>query len=90
MFNLQTSLVSDQDTLAATQGQLANSLIAAYKAIGGGWEIRYGIRRGSFEMIEDAGAADGLPSPVGTGPEAEQDELPPVPTDQLPPVPTDE
>jgi NodT family efflux transporter outer membrane factor (OMF) lipoprotein len=90
VFNLQTSLVSDQDTLAATQGQLANSLIAAYKAIGGGWEIRYGIRRGSFEMIEDAGAADGLPSPVGTGPEAEQDELPPVPTDQLPPVPTDE
>jgi hypothetical protein len=78
--------VSDQDTLAVTQGQLANSLIDAYKAIGGGWEIRYGIRRGSIEMIEDAGR----PSPVGTSPEAEQDELPPVPTEELPPVPTDE
>jgi NodT family efflux transporter outer membrane factor (OMF) lipoprotein len=90
VFNLQTSLVSDQDTLAATQGQLANSLIDTYKAIGGGWEIRYGIRRGSFDMVEDSDAAEVLPSPAEASPEAGQDALPPVPTEKLPPVPTDE
>jgi len=84
VFNLQTSLVSDQDTLAATQGQLANSLIAAYKAIGGGWEIRNGIRRGStLNMDEVLEATDSQPA-------GEKGELPLVPTDELPPVPTED
>ena len=52
VFNLQTSLVSDQDNLANVRGDVARSVIATYKALGGGWEIRYGIRRGSSGMVE--------------------------------------
>ena len=42
VYNLQRLLVTDQDRLASTQGEMALFLIAAYKAIGGGWEIRNG------------------------------------------------
>lgn len=91
VFNLQTTLVTDQDTLAATQGQLANSLIAAYKAIGGGWEIRYGIRRGAVNMGEVLEAADAPQSvDVGTLPSPPQESNQELPEDMLPPVPTDE
>ncbi|MDE0866148.1 MAG: efflux transporter outer membrane subunit [Rubripirellula sp.] len=47
VFNLQTSLVSDQDNLAVVRGDVARSVVATYKALGGGWEIRNGIRRGA-------------------------------------------
>ena len=47
VYNLQRLLVQDQDRFAATQGEVALFLIAAYKAIGGGWEIRNGIRPGA-------------------------------------------
>jgi hypothetical protein len=85
VYNLETALVADQDTFAATQGQLSNSLISTYKAIGGGWEIRYGIRRGSMvDMTQPMEAAEELPAvPVQEGPELEKDELPPVPTDDI-------
>lgn len=82
VYNLATALVADQDTFAATQGQLANSLISTYKAIGGGWEIRYGIRRGSIidtpELIEEVAPQ---PTPADPIPELETDELPPVPAE---------
>jgi NodT family efflux transporter outer membrane factor (OMF) lipoprotein len=52
VFNLQTSLVTDQDNLATVRGDVARSVIATYKALGGGWEIRYGVRRGSGNMVE--------------------------------------
>ena len=84
VYNLTVALVQDQDALAATQGQLANSLISTYKAIGGGWEIRYGIRRGSF--VDMAGAIEGSEQPTvprQESPELETDELPPVPTDDI-------
>ncbi len=38
----QDFLVQQQDRLAATQGDVALSLIATYKALGGGWQIRQG------------------------------------------------
>jgi NodT family efflux transporter outer membrane factor (OMF) lipoprotein len=40
VFTLQDILVQQQDRLAAVHGQVARSLIALYKALGGGWEIR--------------------------------------------------
>ena len=52
VFNLQTSLVADQDNLASVRGDVARSVIATYKALGGGWEIRYGIRGGSNAIVE--------------------------------------
>ena len=42
VFNLQTLLVQDQDRYAQTQGDVALALIAIYKSLGGGWEIRNG------------------------------------------------
>jgi NodT family efflux transporter outer membrane factor (OMF) lipoprotein len=37
---LQQNLVSLQDTLAQARGEIALGLIEAYRALGGGWEIR--------------------------------------------------
>lgn len=42
VFNLQTILVSQQDELAAAQAAVTLSLVRIYKALGGGWQIRYG------------------------------------------------
>jgi len=36
------ALASQQDAYAVTQGNIATNLIALYKALGGGWEVRVG------------------------------------------------
>jgi len=38
----QQSLLSVQDNLAATVGNIASNLVGVYKALGGGWEVREG------------------------------------------------
>jgi hypothetical protein len=40
VFVLQGDLVRKQDQLAEAQGNVVTSLVAVYKALGGGWEIR--------------------------------------------------
>ncbi|MDH3717519.1 MAG: efflux transporter outer membrane subunit [Planctomycetota bacterium] len=40
VFVLQGDLAGKQDQLAAAQGDVVTSLIAMYKALGGGWQIR--------------------------------------------------
>jgi NodT family efflux transporter outer membrane factor (OMF) lipoprotein len=40
VFNLETAQVQQQDQLAVAQGSIALSLIAVYRALGGGWELR--------------------------------------------------
>jgi hypothetical protein len=40
VFVLQGDLALKQDELAAAQGEVVASLVAVYKALGGGWEIR--------------------------------------------------
>lgn len=42
VLNAQQFLVQQQDRLTQAQGDLARHLIALYKALGGGWEIREG------------------------------------------------
>lgn len=37
----QRALVLQQDTLAESQGKVATNLVAVYKAVGGGWRMRY-------------------------------------------------
>ena len=37
----QRTLVLQQDTLAESRGKVAMNLVAAYKALGGGWRMRY-------------------------------------------------
>lgn len=42
VLNSQLFLVDQQDQLLRSRGEVAKSLILAYKALGGGWEIREG------------------------------------------------
>jgi NodT family efflux transporter outer membrane factor (OMF) lipoprotein len=42
VLNTQQFLVSEQDRLVDTQGSVALNLVAVYKALGGGWELRVG------------------------------------------------
>jgi NodT family efflux transporter outer membrane factor (OMF) lipoprotein len=37
---LETTLVTQQDTLAQAQGEIVTGLIQVYKALGGGWQLR--------------------------------------------------
>jgi outer membrane protein TolC len=36
---LETTLVTQQDTLAQAQGEIVTGLIQVYKALGGGWQL---------------------------------------------------
>ena len=38
----ERALLTEQDSLASTMGNIANSLVATYRALGGGWELRIG------------------------------------------------
>ncbi len=40
VLNTQTSLLQQQDTLTAARGQVISNLVATYKALGGGWQLR--------------------------------------------------
>ncbi|ADB15952.1 RND efflux system, outer membrane lipoprotein, NodT family [Pirellula staleyi DSM 6068] len=41
VFDLETLLVQQQDEYATSQGNVAKSMVQIYKAMGGGWEIRF-------------------------------------------------
>jgi NodT family efflux transporter outer membrane factor (OMF) lipoprotein len=72
VFNLETTQVQQQDQLAAAQGDIALNLVAVYRAIGGGWELR---------LQDDhavAAAPVGAPASVPSG-------EPPVPNATAPP-----
>jgi NodT family efflux transporter outer membrane factor (OMF) lipoprotein len=49
VFNLETTQVLQQDNLAVVQGNIALNLIAVYRALGGGWEIRADKEHGGPE-----------------------------------------
>jgi len=40
VYTVETLLVSQQDQYATVTGNLANNLVAVYRALGGGWELR--------------------------------------------------
>ena len=42
VLNTQTALVQQQDNLTSARGQVVGNLIATYKALGGGWQLREG------------------------------------------------
>ena len=52
VLNTQTALLQQQDTLTAARGQVVSNLIATYKALGGGWQLRQGNNYVSPELIE--------------------------------------
>jgi outer membrane protein TolC len=66
VFNLQLLLVQDQDRYATAQGDVARALIAIYRALGGGWEVRTGYTPAGGAPLE------GTPTPAeGEGPSGE-------------------
>ena len=70
VFILQRALVQDQERSAATRGEVALYLIATYKAIGGGWEIRNGGPMPTVAAAEQpvAAPAEAAPTPNETVP----------------------
>ena len=42
VLNSQASLLSQQDALAESQGNIVSSLVSTYRALGGGWQLREG------------------------------------------------
>lgn len=42
VLTVQQTLLSQQDSLASTLGNISTSLVGVYRALGGGWEIREG------------------------------------------------
>jgi NodT family efflux transporter outer membrane factor (OMF) lipoprotein len=58
VFNLATTQVQQQDQLAIAQGNVALNLISVYRALGGGWELRY-EKDGCREAPPMANAAPG-------------------------------
>jgi NodT family efflux transporter outer membrane factor (OMF) lipoprotein len=68
LFTLESSQVQQQDNQAVAQGNIALDLIAVYRALGGGWEIRCGDggsggARLTGIVLEDAPAAGSEPLP---------------------------
>lgn len=62
VFNLETTQVQQQDRLATAQGEIALNLIAVYRAIGGGWELR--LQEAPGQPAPPPPAESALPAPL--------------------------
>jgi NodT family efflux transporter outer membrane factor (OMF) lipoprotein len=51
----QQTLLNEQDNLAVTLGSISSNLVAVYRALGGGWEIREGEEVVPAEIKEEMG-----------------------------------
>jgi outer membrane protein TolC len=82
---VEQTLVTQQNTLAVAQGEIATGLIQVYRALGGGWEIRI---NGCQDMLQPPGSPRSLPTLQTAQP---QPQLPvegvPTPLPQLQPTP---
>ena len=79
VLDTQQTLLRVQDAYTSVRGEVVNSLIAVYKALGGGWQIRAGnafvpaqrqqqmIERTDWGRLLDKTAPEELPSPPPTG-----------------------
>ena len=61
VFVLQGDLALKQDELAATQGEVVAALVAIYKALGGGWEIRCPELQSPFPSVAGVSVDDHKP-----------------------------
>jgi len=52
VLNTQTSLLQQQDALTSSKGQVVSNLVATYKALGGGWQLREGDNWVRPEVID--------------------------------------
>ncbi|MCR9117063.1 MAG: efflux transporter outer membrane subunit [bacterium] len=67
LFTVQEFLVTQQDRLATGRGNLASSLVQLYRAMGGGWEIRFDPANAATQL-EPAPPAEGIPQPINEPP----------------------
>ena len=85
VFNLETTQVQQQDQLAVAAGNIALNLVNVYRALGGGWELRFqkeelrAAYRSSTRRRAGCGAE---PAPTASVPERP---VPPIPASR--PVP---
>jgi hypothetical protein len=63
VFLFQEQLTEQQDQLAVAQGDIALGLIAVYRALGGGWQIRLGAEGNVEPATLESGLAPELPAP---------------------------
>jgi NodT family efflux transporter outer membrane factor (OMF) lipoprotein len=63
LYTLYTSRLQEQDNLAVAQGNVALNLISAYRALGGGWQIRCQTRITDSAASAAAPAAESEPLP---------------------------
>jgi NodT family efflux transporter outer membrane factor (OMF) lipoprotein len=63
VFTLEIAQVQQQDQLAIAQGNIALNLIAVYRALGGGWELRYEMENCSIAVGDMPPAAPPPPVP---------------------------
>jgi hypothetical protein len=78
---IQERLVTRQQTLAESQGQVATGLIQVYRALGGGWQIRNGANAAGPLTAANAVPAEGMikdkAEPVQPAPKIEALPVPP-------------
>ncbi len=78
VFNLETTQVQQQDGLAVAAGNIALNLVNVYRALGGGWELRY--RKDEAKQNPGHPHADARPAPpslASIGPDQGSRPLPP-------------
>jgi NodT family efflux transporter outer membrane factor (OMF) lipoprotein len=84
---IEQNLITQQDSWAQARGQIAQGLIQVYRALGGGWEIKFNPPPVVPFVIPDGqpsgpGAPDmpeALPTPMPNPNEMPQRQLPPAP-----------
>src|SRR5271165_6865692 len=78
VFNLETTQVQQQDQLAVASGNIALNLVNVYRALGGGWELRYQQEAMKHETAPSHGDARGAPreAPAAPGPGSLPEPLP--------------
>jgi NodT family efflux transporter outer membrane factor (OMF) lipoprotein len=80
---IQQNLVTQQDAYAQSVGQIAQGLIQVYRALGGGWELRF-ANPAAVPMMPMA-LPQGGPNPA---PQLAPEQVPP-PNPNIPPVPAE-
>jgi len=82
---IEQNLVTQQDQLAQAQGQIAQGLIAVYRALGGGWELRL-----SEEEAPPPAAPTEMPEELPAPPAGEEESNEATPALESPAVPQPE
>jgi NodT family efflux transporter outer membrane factor (OMF) lipoprotein len=80
--NLQVVLARQQDSLAFSQGEVAQSWVDVYRSLGGGWQIRLADARPYKPGISPETGTDSLPSPDPALPAPSKPETVPDPVPQ--------